>query len=99
MTITLYLIMYGLMYAAGLCLRYKRPDMVRKFRVPGGKYGMWVAGSIGIAGVFFSFTVAFFPPAQLPVGNPAQYVLLVVGGTVIFSGIAFFIKGPNGAKI
>ena len=99
MTITLYLIMYGLMYAAGIYLRYKRPDMVRRFRVPGGKSGIWVVGSVGILGVLFSFIVAFFPPSQLPVGNPAQYVLLVVGGTVIFSGIAFFIKGPGGAKI
>ncbi|MFH1440542.1 MAG: amino acid permease [Candidatus Omnitrophota bacterium] len=98
MTITLYLIMYGLMYAAGIYLRYKRADKPRKFRVPGGMFGMWVVGSIGIAGVFFSFIVAFFPPAQLPVGNPAQYMLLVIGGTVIFSVIPFFIKGPDSAK-
>ncbi|MBU1726841.1 MAG: APC family permease, partial [Candidatus Omnitrophica bacterium] len=98
MTITLYLIMYGLMYAAGIYLRYKRSDMVRKFRVPGGMFGMWFVGLVGIAGVLFSFIVAFFPPSQLPVGNPMQYVLLVVGGTVIFSAIAFFIKGSAVAK-
>ncbi|MFA5117062.1 MAG: amino acid permease, partial [Candidatus Omnitrophota bacterium] len=82
MTITLYLIMYGLMYAAGICLRYKRPGLTRKFRVPGGAAGMWTAGLVGIGGVAFSFIVAFFPPSQLPVGDPAQYVLLVAGGTV-----------------
>ncbi|MDD3344812.1 MAG: amino acid permease [Candidatus Omnitrophica bacterium] len=98
MTITLYLIMYALMYAAGICLRYKRPDLTRKFRVPGGSAGMWLAGLVGIGGVSFSFIVAFFPPSQLPVGNPAQYVLLVAGGTVIFSAIPFFIKGSRAAK-
>ncbi|MDD5568685.1 MAG: amino acid permease [Candidatus Omnitrophica bacterium] len=98
MTITLYLIMYGLMYAAGIFLRYKSAGMTRKFRVPGGIIGMWVVGLVGIGGVLFAFIVAFFPPSQLPVGNPTQYVLLVVGGTVVFSAIPFFIKGPAGAK-
>jgi amino acid transporter len=69
MTITLYLIMYGLMYAAGIYLRYKRPEIPRRFHVPGGAAGMWVVGSVGILGVLFSFTVAFFPPSQLPVAT------------------------------
>ncbi|MDD5078561.1 MAG: amino acid permease, partial [Candidatus Omnitrophica bacterium] len=60
--------------------------------------GMWLAGLVGIGGVSFSFIVAFFPPSQLPVGNPAQYVLLVAGGTVIFSAIPFFIKGRQAQK-
>lgn len=92
MTITLYLIMYVFMYAAGIRLRYIRPDMPRKFRVPGGIAGMWFMGLLGLSGVIFSFVVAFFPPSQLPVGNPATYVILVSGGTVIFGVIPFFIK-------
>jgi amino acid transporter len=98
MTITLYLIMYVFMYAAGIRLRYKRPDMPRKFRVPGGLVGMWFIGVLGLSGVIFSFVVAFFPPSQLPVGNPAMYVFIVVGGTVVFSAIPFFIKGSKGIK-
>ncbi|MFH0856090.1 MAG: amino acid permease [Candidatus Omnitrophota bacterium] len=98
MTITLYLIMYALMYAAGIRLRYKRPDMKRIFCVPGGMPGMWLAAVVGIGGVLFSFIVAFFPPSQLPVGNPAQYVLLVAAGTILFSLAPFFIKGPSNAK-
>lgn len=95
MTITLYLIMYGLMYAAGIRLRYARAEMPRKFRVPGGMPGIWTVGLVGLGGVLFSFIVAFFPPAQLPVGNPAVYVLLVIGGTVLFSVLPFFIRGTR----
>jgi amino acid transporter len=95
MTITLYLIMYVFMYAAGIRLRYKRPDMPRRFRVPGGLFGMWFVGVLGLSGVIFSFIVAFFPPAQLPVGNPAMYVILVIAGTVVFGAIPFFIRGAK----
>ncbi|MBI4707840.1 MAG: amino acid permease [Candidatus Omnitrophica bacterium] len=95
MTITLYLLMYVFMYAAGIRLRYTRPDMPRRFRVPGGLIGMWCIGVLGLSGVIFSFIVAFFPPAQLPVGNPAMYVILVTIGTVVFSIVPFFIKGAK----
>jgi len=95
MTITLYLIMYVFMYAAGIRLRYTQPDKPRKFRVPGGMAGMWFMGLLGLSGVIFSFVVAFFPPSQLPVGNPKIYVILVITGTVVFSAVPFFIKGPK----
>ncbi len=87
MTIALYLIAYMLMYAAAVRLRYTEPALARPFKVPGGIVGMWVAAGVGFLGVGFSFLVAFFPPAQLPVGSPVLYVTLVIFGTVLFCGI------------
>jgi len=91
MTISLYLIMYMLMYAAAIRLRYSQPDLKRSYRVPGGNPGMWLIAGIGFAGVVFAFIVSFFPPSQLPVGSPALYVGLVVAGTVIFTGLPLLI--------
>jgi putative glutamate/gamma-aminobutyrate antiporter len=91
MTITLYLIMYMLMYAAAVWLRYSQPDLVRSYRVPGGSVGMWCIAGVGFAGVLFAFVVGFFPPSQLPVGSPALYVGLVVAGTVVFTGLPLLI--------
>ena len=90
-TITLYLIMYMLMYAAAIRLRYSQPDLKRSYRVPGGTVGMWIVAGVGFAGVAFSFLVGFFPPTQLPVGSPSLYVWLVVGGTVVFTGLPLLI--------
>ena len=90
-TITLYLIMYMLMYAAAIRLRYSQPDLKRSYRVPGGTVGMWCIAGVGFAGVAFAFLVGFFPPTQLPVGSPALYVGLVVGGTVVFTGLPLLI--------
>lgn len=91
MTITLYLIMYMLMYAAAIRLRYSQPDLKRSYRVPGGNAGMWLISGTGFAGVLFAFVVGFFPPSQLPVGSPALYIGLVVGGTVLFTVIPLLI--------
>ena len=44
LTIGLYLIMYMMMYAAAIRLRYTQPGLQRDYRVPGGNAGMWAVG-------------------------------------------------------
>ncbi len=92
LTIGLYLVMYMMMYAAGIRLRYTQPDLERRYRVPGGKAGMWIIAGVGFLAVFFAFIVTFFPPSQLPVGSPAMYTWLVVIGTVVFVSVPFIIS-------
>ena len=91
MTVTLYLIMYMLMYLAALKLRYSAPDLPRPYRIPGSWGGIWLVTLTGLAGVGFAFVVGFFPPSNLVVGNPALYVTLVTAGTVVFTGIPWLI--------
>ncbi|WP_250645503.1 amino acid permease [Salidesulfovibrio onnuriiensis] len=91
-TITLYLIMYILMYAAAIKLRLEQPDLPRTYKVPGGLVGLCALAGIGLIGVCFSLLVAFFPPTNLPVGNPALYVGLVAGGLVVFVGLPLIIN-------
>ena len=91
MTVTLYLVMYILMYAAALRLRYTRPDLPRTYKVPGGMVGMWIVSLIGLSGVIFACVVGFFPPSNLPVGNPAIYVSLVAGGLIVFLSVPLII--------
>ena len=38
----LYMIMYVLMFAAAIRLRYTQPDIERPYKVPFGKPGIWV---------------------------------------------------------
>ncbi len=92
LTIGLYLLMYMMMYASGIKLRYTQPDLPRSYQVPGGNLGMWLIAGIGFLAVLFSFAVTFFPPSQLPVGSPAMYTGLVVIGTVVFFSIPFIIS-------
>ncbi|RPD41362.1 amino acid permease [Chitinophaga barathri] len=92
LTIGLYLIMYMMMYAAGIKLRYSQPDLARSYKVPGGNTGMWIIAGVGFLAVAFAFVVAFFPPTQLPVGSPAFYVGVVMAGTAIFVAAPFVIS-------
>ncbi len=92
MTITLYLVMYILMYAAAIKLRFTRPDLPRSYKVPGGRLGMCLVAGVGLLGVCFSLLVGFFPPSNLPVGSPALYVGLVAGGMVVFIGLPLLIN-------
>jgi len=91
MTVTLYLVMYILMYAAAIKLRYTRPDLPRSYKVPGGTIGMLFVAGVGLVGVCFALLVGFFPPSNLPVGNPALYVGLVASGMIVFIGLPLFI--------
>lgn len=89
---TPYLVMYLLMFAAALRLRYKSPELPRAYRVPGGWIGIHLTVLIGMAGVLFALIVAFFPPSLLPVGNPAFYVALVAGGLALFTSLPLIIN-------
>ena len=92
MTATLYLVMYILMYAAAIKLRITRPDLPRSYKIPGGVPGICTVAGLGLAGVIFALVVGFFPPTNLPVGNPVLYVGLVAGGLVAFVGMPLIIN-------
>lgn len=92
MTATLYLAMYMMMFAAAIRLRITQPDLPRAYKVPGGIVGMCIIAGIGFLGVTFALIVGFFPPSNLPVGNPALYVGLVAAGMIIFIGLPLIIQ-------
>lgn len=92
MTVTLYLLMYLLLFASGIRLRYTRPNVKRSYEVPGGNFGMWCIGGVGILAVLFAFIIAFFPPEALQIATPALYVGVVCGGLILFVGAAFIIQ-------
>lgn len=92
MTVTLYLVMYVLMYLSAIRLRFTQPNLPRAYKVPGGVPGMIIISGIGLIGVLFSLFVAFFPPSNLTIGNPTMYVSLVVVGTVIGVGAPLIIS-------
>ncbi|MBO5236605.1 MAG: amino acid permease [Spirochaetaceae bacterium] len=84
LTVSVYIIMYILMYLAAIKLRKTEPDMERPYKIPGGMAGMILVAGIGLLAAIFGMILAFIPPAQLPVGSPGSYVAVVSVGTVGF---------------
>lgn len=69
----LYVVMYVILFAAALMLKYKKHSEIRPFAVPYGKPGMWVACTLGIIGSLITLVVGFIPPSDINVGSPLHY--------------------------
>ena len=87
LTAQLYMVMYLLMFAAAIKLRYSKPDIARAYKVPGGKIGMWLVSGIAFLTALFAIIVGFIPtPGVREKGT--LYVLGYIGflliGTVVF---------------
>lgn len=87
----LYLLMYLLMFAAALYLRYKQPHLERPFKVPGGKWGIWFVGILGLVACLFALLVGYVPPKQIAVGSPTFYIGFLLVGTAIGCLLPFLI--------
>jgi glutamate:GABA antiporter len=84
-TAEIVIIMYGLMFAAVIRLRYSQPDVPRPYRIPGGLPGVWIVGGLGLLGCAVSFFLGFIPPSQLKTGSPMVYVALLALAVVVLS--------------
>lgn len=80
-------IMYALIFAAVLRLRYTQPETDRTYRIPGGRPGVWLAAGGGIAACAFAFVTGFFPPSDFVSWDTGQrvtyYAVLVAGFLVL----------------
>ncbi len=83
MVAQLYLVMYILMFAAAIKLRYKKPDVKRAYRVPFGNVGMWIISGLGILSSFLALLVGFFPPTQITKENYPFYLSFLIVGMII----------------
>lgn len=79
----LYLVMYIMMFAAAIKLRYKRPEVKRSYMIPGGMIGIWLVGGIGLLGAVFAFIFGFMPPDQIQTGNALAYTLFLILGVLL----------------
>jgi len=87
----LYLVMYIMMYAAAIKLKYSRPGVKRAYNVPGGKAGMWIVAGGGTVIAALVIIIDFLPPSQL--GHTGLgYTLFYVGFLLL--GILFMCWVP-----
>ncbi len=101
MVAQLYLLMYTLMFAAAIKLRYKRPNVPRAYQIPGGNFGMWCIAGLGLLGSAGTFFIGFFPPAQIQTGNTLFYVaflFLSILLSCLAPTIILWFKKPNWSK-
>jgi amino acid transporter len=89
MAVIVYLLMCILMYVAAIRLRYTQPNVARPFRIPGGNYGMWAIGTLGLVGASAALAFSFIPPNQISTGSPTVYIGILLAGSALFAAIPF----------
>ena len=91
LTILLYLIMYMLMFAAAIVLRYKMKDAQRPFRLGKGNALMWILGILGFGSSLFAFVLSFIPPGQIQTGSNAVWYSVLIIGCIVMIVIPYII--------
>ncbi len=84
LTVLLYLIMYMLMFASAIMLRYKMKNLNRPFRLGKGNGMMWLLAGLGFCGALLAFILSFIPPGQIATGsNTVWFSVLIIGCIVV----------------
>ena len=91
LTILLYLIMYMLMFAAAIRLRYKMKDTPRPFRLGKGNALMWIIGCVGFCGSLLAFVLSFIPPGQIATGSSTVWYSVLIIGCLVMVVIPYII--------
>ncbi len=84
-------VQYGLVFAAGLRLRYSQAKTKRPYRVPFGKIGIWTIAILGILSCLFGFWIVFVPPAELQVGDRTEYQIMLAASFIVLALLPVFL--------
>ncbi len=79
----LYILMYVLMFAAGLRLDKTLTSIPNSLTFPFGRAGAWLIGLLGLLGCGITLGVGFIPPAGLNVGGALHYEIMFCGGMLV----------------
>ncbi|MGC1182753.1 APC family permease [Legionella sp.] len=84
------LLVYVIMFAAAIKLRYSKPNQPRGYKIPGGNKVMWTLSGLGILCCISVILVGFVPPSQIPIGNVFIFESFLGGGLILFVLIPWF---------
>lgn len=85
LTSQVYMLMYIIMFATGIYLKFKAPDQHRPFAIPGGKFGMIFVGTLGMIGCLITLCVGFIAPDGINVGTQTHYSWMLISGLALMS--------------
>ncbi|MCB1826962.1 MAG: amino acid permease [Coxiellaceae bacterium] len=98
LTSQLALMFYIVLFAAAIRLRYKTPENSNAFRIPGGKFGIWLVGSIGILSCVTAIIIGLIPPDNIKIGSVALYETILIGGILLLTIIPLWISRQRGTS-
>jgi amino acid transporter len=92
LTTQILVLMYIMIFASAIKLRYTQPDTPRAYKIPGGNWGIWIVGGIGILGSLFSLILGFIPPTGVKHWPTPIYVAAMFVAIIVCSAPPFIIE-------
>jgi len=96
-TVILYFIPFLYMYAAAIKLAYRKDRRAEPnvALIPGGKIGVWIAGSLGFVVVLAGIFLSMIPPAEA--ANKLLFEMKLLGSTMlaVAFGLALYYRGAR----
>ena len=90
----LYLVMYLLMFAAAIKLRYSQPEVERSYKIPGGNFGMWLVSGVAFVTSLFVILFGFIPTETVRKAGTLSmiaYVAFLLIGVIVFVAAPIFL--------
>jgi amino acid transporter len=94
LTSILALLVYVLMFLAGIVLRIKHPDVKRTFKIPGEMWGISVVCGAGILTCIVGIVLGFLLPDKDWFPSLLHFDLYLLGGIMALIVPAFFLHKP-----
>lgn len=91
LTIIFHLIIYLFLFAAVIKLRYKKPEIERPYKIPGGKFGLWSISGLGFLSCAVTLVLGFILPQRILDLDPLNYFLLIGVGIMVICLVPWFI--------
>lgn len=92
LTTQILVMMYIMIFAAAIRLRYTQPDAPRAYKIPGGKLGIWIVAGMGLAGSTFALVMGFIPPTGIAHWRTPIYVAAMLAAILVCSVPPFIIE-------
>ncbi|MBB2995666.1 amino acid transporter [Paeniglutamicibacter cryotolerans] len=83
------IVMYLLMFAAAIKLRYSQPDTARPYRIPGGKPVIWIVSGVALVALGFAFVIGLFPPSNTNAPTWLYFILMLAASLLLTVGAPF----------
>ncbi|HCU05816.1 MAG: hypothetical protein A2X77_02820 [Gammaproteobacteria bacterium GWE2_42_36] len=84
------MIVYILMFASIIRLRYSHSQAERPFKISGGLFGIWLIAGISILCSVAGFCSGFIPPDSVQI-SLKEYELIIIAGNAVYLLIPFLI--------
>lgn len=85
MAAILAMVMYVILFASAIKLRYSHPLQKRPFQIPGKKLGIWLVCGLGMITAICVMLIGLVPPiSKINIGDGLAYECVLIAGLAIF---------------